>query len=100
MISIYAYMYNATGVTTTSLLTIGVTSNSTTNPSSGSSNISSIVTGCTVVGSSISTQTFFPTFYFYVPTSAYYYGFVGSTVQNTNGNFTVGLRVTSLVRIS
>ena len=99
MISIYAYMYNAAGVTTTSLLNIGVASNSSTNPT-GSTNISSIVTGCTVVGSSISTQTFYPTFYFYVPTSAYYYGFVGSTVQSTNGSFTVGLRVTSLVRIS
>ena len=99
MISIYAYMYNASGVTTTSLLTIGVASNSTTNPTN-SNNISNIVTGCTVVGSTISTQTFFPTFYFFVPTSAYYYGFIGSTVQSTNGSFTVGLRVTSLVRIS
>ena len=99
-IFLFGVLYNGTTVTTNTSLTFGVASHPTTNPTTGSTIITSLnIGGYTVIGSSISSLSFSPSFVFTVTTSAYYYGFVTSTVNSTNGTFAIGVK-SCLVRVA
>ena len=98
--SFLAYIYvDSASSTLNGIVTFGITSNASTNPSGGNS-IAVINTGTYLTSTGINTMNYFPTFTFTVTTSAYYYGYMSKPVDGSlSGTYVIGARTTSLVRV-
>ena len=98
--SFLAYIYvDSASSTMNGIVTFGITSNASTNPSGGNS-IAVINTGTYLTSTGINTMNYFPTFTFTVTTSAYYYGYMSKPVDGSlSGTYVIGARTTSLVRV-
>jgi hypothetical protein len=98
--SIFGYIYNNGTVSTTSVpVSITISSNSTTTPSIGSSVIIITTGGVTLIPTGINNIAFYPCYTFVVTTSGYYYATITSNSGTTNGSYTIGVRLLSIMRI-
>jgi hypothetical protein len=100
ILSVYSYIYNANTTSTTSVpIEVGVYSNATTTPTSGSIQVDSILSGINLIPSGVQTCTFFPTFTFKVTTSGYYYSKITASSGASNGNYVLGVRTIFIARV-
>ncbi len=101
IVTLYGFIFFTTTTTTVSALTIGIGSNTSTNPV-GFTNVKNVSVGISsTTASSNGTFAYWPCFVFTVTTTAYYYAYVTSSSGSLNaGSYGIGARVTSLVRIA
>ena len=100
IVSIYAYLFFSGASSTSSAFTVGIGSNTSTNPA-GFTNVNSITLGIGINPIGSGTYAYWPCFVFSVPSNAYYYTYVSSIAGSLNaGSYGIGARTTSIVRIA
>ena len=101
IISLFFVFYNSNATTTTTItINFGVSSNSSTTPTTGGTNIINFTAGGFTLSNLINSTSFTQNFVFTVTSSAYYYGFISSASPSTTGVFAIGIKTINIVRIA